>query len=526
MVLSTTGFGYGSEITIEQMRPGAPAWWLHRLVGQLLVDRPRMVLMDRYYRGNHPIPRMPRELESEYKRMLVQSRSNFMSVVVEAPAERLNVQGFRSRGAEDADDAAWEWWLDNGMDVDANLVITNALAMGRGYLAVEKDSDADEPRVQIIDPRMAMVEMDPSNRQRRAAGLRLWHDDWTGNVMADVWIDGDACYHFAAKAERVLRSTLWPQSWEPAFPIDDRIVRLTDLELREEPAATLGQWCTGWLALDFDTSSRGEVPLVPLVNRPSTLKRPDGESEIDDVYLTQDRINEMLFNRSLAAFTAAFQQKWATGIDIPTDETGKAIQPFKAAVDRLWADTSPDAAFGAFPATDLKNYIAAIEEDVQHIAVQTRTPRHYFLQQGQSPSGDAIKSAEAGLVAKVNEKQRIYGRSFAEVIRLRNVLGGNEGAKPVEVIWADPEFRTLAELSDAVIKQHQVGLLPIRSAREKLQYSPSEIDRMEQLDEQEALVRDTQAALEAPETRALPPGAPLVAEEEPAAEESAPPVRG
>lgn len=505
--------GDRSEIAFSEMQPGAPAWWLHRLVGKLLVDRPRMVLMDRYYRGNHPLPKMPRELESEYKRMLVQSRSNFMRIVVEAPAERLNVQGFRGRGADAVDDEAWDWWLDNGMDVDVNLVIVNALSMGRGYLVVENRPDDDEPRVQIEDPRMAMVEMDPSNRQRRAAGLRLWNDEWSGNVMADVWIGDDACYHFAAKAARVVRSGMWPQSWEPAFPIDDGFVRLTDLELREEPAATLAQWCTGWTALGYDQSSRGEVPIVPLVNRPSTLKVPDGESEIDDVYLTQDRINEMLFNRSLAAFTAAFQQKWATGIDIPQDEHGNAIQPFKAAVDRLWADTAPDAAFGAFPATDLKNYIAAIEEDVQHIAVQTRTPRHYFLQQGQSPSGDAIKSAEAGLVAKVNEKQRIYGRSFAEIIRLRNIYSGKASAKPVEVIWADPEFRTLAELSDAVIKQHQVGLLPVRSAREKLQYSPTEIDRMELLDDQEALVRETQAALEAP--AALPPGD--VQEEEAAA---------
>lgn len=508
----------GAPVPGDAMDIGGPAWWLHRLVGQLLLDRPRMLLMDRYYRGNHPIPKMPRELETEYKRMIVQSRSNFMGVVVEAPAERLNVQGFRPRGSSDPDDKSWNWWLDNGMDVDANLVITNALSMGRGYLLVEKRPDDDQARVQIEDPRMAMVEMDPSNRQRRAAGLRLWNDDWTGKVMADVWIDGDTCYHFAATADMVLRSTLWPQSWQPAFPIDDRDVRRTDLILREEPASTLDEWCSSWVALGYDTDRpRGDVPLVPIVNRPSTLKIPDGESEIDDVYLTQDRINEMLFNRSLAAFTAAFQQKWATGIDIPQDEQGNAVQPFKAAVDRLWADTSPEASFGAFPATDLKNYIAAIEEDVQHIAVQTRTPRHYFLQQGQSPSGDAIKSAEAGLVAKVLEKQRDYGRSFAEAIRLQKVYSGDDDPTPVEVIWADPEFRTLAELSDAVIKQVQVGLLPKRTAREKLQYSPSEIERMELLDAQEDLVRDTQAALEQPEEPEQPPEAPgePVAEEEP-----------
>jgi hypothetical protein len=496
----------GAPVPADAMDITGPAWWLHRLVGQLLLDRPRMLLMDRYYRGNHPIPKMPRELESEYRRMIIQSRSNFMGVVVQAPAERLNVQGFRPRGSSDPDDQSWDWWLDNGMDVDANLVITNALSMGRGYLLVEKRPDDDMARVQVEDPRMAMVEMDPSNRQRRAAGLRLWNDDWTGRIMADVWIDGDTCYHFAAKADLVLRSTLWPQSWQPAFPIDDRDVRRTDLVLREEPAATLDEWCSSWTALGYDTGNpRGDVPLVPLVNRPSTLKIPDGESELDDVYLTQDRINEMLFNRSLAAFTSAFQQKWATGIDIPLDETtGKPVQPFKAAVDRLWADTSPEAQFGAFPATDLKNYIAAIEEDVQHIAVQTRTPRHYFLQQGQSPSGDAIKSAEAGLVAKVLEKQRDYGRSFAEAIRLQKTLSGEADPTPVEVIWANPEFRTLAELSDAVIKQFLAGIIPRRVAREEIGHSPTAIERMELLDAQAELVRDTQAALEQPEESPVP----------------------
>lgn len=488
----------GAPVPDDAMKVGGPAWWLHRLTGQLLLDRPRMLLMDRYYRGNAPLPKVPRELESEYKRMLQQAQSNFMRLVVDAPAERLNVQGFRPRGDESPDDSAWSWWQDNGMDVDANQEITNALSMGRGFASLERHPSDETPRVQIEDPRMAMVEMDPTNRQRRRAGLRLWNDDWHGQLMADVWIDGDTCYHFAARADRVMRSTLWPDPWEPAFPIDDTQVRYTDLFLREEPASTLDDWCTSWVALDYDAPTHKEVPLVPLVNRPSTLKIPDGESEIDDVYLTQSRINEMVFNLMLAAWTAAYQQKWATGIDIPVDmETGKAVQTFKNMIDSIWADTSPEARFGAFPATDLKNYIAAIDNDIQHIAVQTRTPRHYFLQQGQAPSGDAIKSAEAGLVAKVMEKQKLYGRSFAEVIRLYQVLSGKT-SRPVEVIWADPEFRTLAELTDATIKQHAAGLIPRRTAQEKLGYSPSEIDLMDALFAQEALIADARGAVAPP----------------------------
>src|SRR5690606_17481142 len=330
------------------------------------------------------------------------------------------------------------------------------------YLSVWKFQNEDEPRAQIEDPRTTITERDPINRHKRAAGLRLWLDDWTGKVRADVWLP-DGCYRYIAKADQLHRSSLWPQPWQPAYPIDDVDVRRTDLLLRESDPADLVQWTRQWVELDVLPNPTREIPIVPIVNYPTVLKQPDGESELDDVYLTQDRINEMLFNRALAAWTTAYRQKWATGLEIPVDEDGNPVQPFEPAIDRLWVSEDERTRFGEFGATDLKPFIEAVEEDVQHIAVQTRTPRHYFVQQGQAPSGDAIKSAEAGLVAKVFEKQAYLGRGFAEAMRLAKVMAG-EPAPPLEVVWADPEFRTMGELTDAVIKQHQAGLIPQRVA--------------------------------------------------------------
>lgn len=472
----------------DVLQINTPAWWLHRLAGQLQMDTPRMVLMDRYYRGSHPLPYVPRKLKDEYRKMLARSRSNFMRIVVEAPAERLKVQGFRAAGGDSADTAAWDEWVANNLDVDANLGIVDALAMGRTYLSVWRFAGDDRARIQIEDPRTTIVEFDPIRRHRRVAGLRMWTDDWTGKVRADVWLQ-DGCYQFAADAVRP--SKTWPESWSAAYPIDDRDVAYTDLLLREEPLEPF-QWVQQWEEVGLVKNPSGEIPLIPLVNRPSVLKRPDGESELEDVYLTQDRINEMLFNRALAAWTTAYRQKWATGLEIPVDEDGNAVQPFEAAIDRLWVSEDERTRFGEFGATDLKPFIEAVEEDVQHIAVQTRTPRHYFVQQGQAPSGDAIKSAEAGLVAKVFEKQAYLGRGFAEAMRLAKVMAG-EPAPPLEVVWADPEFRTMGELTDAVIKQHQAGLIPQRVALERLGYSPTEIDRITRLRTQDQLVADAVA---------------------------------
>lgn len=491
---------------------GGPAWWLHRLTGCLARDQARMVLMDRYYRGEHPLPFVPRKLKAEFKTMLARSRSNFMRIVVDAPAERLRLQGFRQRGEEKADDDLWSWWIDNHMEIDSNIAICDALKMARAYVSVWRYDGDDDARVQVEDPRGTYVEYDQLNRHKRVAALRIWNDDWTDKVRADVWLD-DACYQYIGEKNSFRASQLWPPSWQPGYPIDDTEVRFVESVSREDTAPDLAQWCRQWNELDEPLKNPwGEIPIVALVNRESTTGHL-GESEIDDVYLSQDRINEMLFNRALAAWTSAYRQKWATGLEIPVDEEGNPVEQFQAAVDRFWSAEDPGAKFGSFDATELKQFIDAIEQDVKHIAVQTRTPRHYLVESGQTPSGDSIKSAESGLVAKVHDKEPYFGRSFAEVVRLRRVMQGDADPEPVEAIWADAEFRTLAELTDATIKQFTAGLIPRRVAQEQLGKSPTEIDRMDALFAQEGIVGEATAMTP-------PPG--FEVPEEPLEEEPAP----
>lgn len=492
----------------------SPNWWLHRLTGCLARDQARMVLMDRYYRGDHPLPFVPRKLKAEFKAMLRRSKSNFMRIVVDAPAERLRLQGFRARGAEKADEDIWSWWLDNHMNVDSNIAITDAIKMARSYVSVWRYDGDDDVTVQVEDPRGTYVEYDPLRRHRRISGLRVWNDDWTDKIRADVWLE-DACYQFLGDKNTFRASKLWPPAWQPGDLIDDAEVQYVDTVSREDPAPDLTQWCKQWTEMGVIRNPWGEIPLVPLVNRQSTTGHL-GESEIDDVYSTQDRINAGLFNRDLGAWTTAYRQKWATGLEIPVGEDGEPIEPFEAAVDRLWASEDPTTKFGSFEATNPTQFIEPIEQDVKHIAVQTRTPRHYLVESGQTPSGDSIKSAEGGLVAKVEDKQPYFGESFCEVVRVRNVMMGHADAPPVEAIWSDPEFRTLAELTDATIKQHASQLIPRRVAQEKLGFSPTEIDRMDALFAQETIVAEAVSMAGAPvESEPLDvPEAPL--EEEPA----------
>ena len=72
----------------------------------------------------------------------------------------------------------------------------------------------------------------------------------------------------------------------------------------------------------------GAVPFVPFENRP-TAATP-GESELRELVPIMQRIQELELAKLVAAHTAVFRQKWATGLEVPRDpETGKPVEPFK-----------------------------------------------------------------------------------------------------------------------------------------------------------------------------------------------------
>ena len=130
-------------------------------------------------------------------------------------------------------------------------------------------------------------------------------------------------------------------------------------------------------------------------------------------------------------------------------------------------------------ATDLAPYINSIEQQVSHIAVTTRTPKHYLLPTGQEPSGDAIKSAESGLVKKVQRKMRLFGEGLEDALRLARIIDGAADAPPdSEIVWDDAQIRTEAEITDAVIKRFAAGLITHEQALEDIGYSPQQIGKM------------------------------------------------
>jgi hypothetical protein len=441
---------------MQKPKPGEPLWWVDRLWTELVERRKYADVMRRYYSGDHPLPMIQEKARPGFQRLLKQARSNYVGLVVDATAERLQIDGFRLDTKQQVGDRElWRIWQANSMDADSDLQLTEAVKVGRSFALVAPNPDDEAtPLITAEDATQAIVAYESGSRRRRRAGLKTFVDDWTGDIWLTLFVDG-LIYKYRAPQPKV--GTTGGPKWQP------REVAGEDWPAR---------------------NPLGVVPLVEISNRPDLLG--EAHSEIEDVLDIQDRINKTLIDRMMAQEFSAFRQRWMTGYEVPTDDNGQPIEPFKAAVDRLWVIEDENVKVGEFQATDLRPYLDSIEADVQHMAARTRTPAQYLLGKLSNVNGETLKATESGLVAKVRQRQRPLGEGEEEVARLAlRAAGDTRDLSKLEVIWHNPEFRTEGELVDALVKMSTLGV-PREALWERWGASQTEIAQWRELADQQA----------------------------------------
>lgn len=419
-----------------------------------------MKLQD-YHDGKHRLAFTSQKFREAFGGMFSSFADNWCQLVVDAVEERLNVEGFRHGEDPKADMDAWQIWQRNSLDADSQLAHSEALIKGDAYAIVWGNSDG-KPKVSIESPRDVVICYAPGNRKVRLSALKTWRE---GNEYYATLFTPDFIYKFEKEAGG---------EWGPC---DDDM----------EP----------WPMVN----PLGIVPVVQISNRAS-LTSSYGVSEFVNIIPQQDAVNKLLADMMVASEYIAYPQRYVTGLEIPIDDvTGRPVAPFNISMDKLLVAEDPAAKFGSLAAGDLSNYVTGIETLVQHIASQTRTPPHYFFLGGNFPSGDAIKSAETGLVAKAKRKMRFFGESWEEVMRLCfKVLGDPRGdISTSETIWADPEYRSESELADALTKRASIGV-PRQQLWEDAGYSQTQISRFKAMEAGDLLSQ----ALRAPMLQATP----------------------
>jgi len=441
---------------VPDAQPLSPDWWVSRLYARLAARREEIEFFDAYYRGDHPLPWLAPQARQEFRRILQMTRSNYMGLVVDAMVERLQIEGFRlGANEEQADAETMRIWQANNLDSDSDQALLEAAICGQSYMLIAPNpDDASTPLMWVEHPLQAIVEFEPgTNRRKRAASLKVWDDDWTGEIHATLQLPG---YIAKYRAPRPVGGTETRPVWA------EREVR------GEQPN---GQ----------RRNPLGVVSMVELPNNPRMLS--GGVSELADVTDVQDRINKTVADRLVTQDYGAFPQKWMSGWP-EEDAQGNPLPPIDIGRNRVVTTEVAETRFGQWDAAPLDPYSNAKREDVKDIASRTRTPATYLLGEMNNVNGDTLKASQSGLVSKVRQRQRTYAEGVEEAVRIARRAAGlpDAGGAGLETIWRNPEFRTEGELTDAVVKKLQSGISTLRQAREDVGYSASQIARMEEQD--------------------------------------------
>ncbi|MEU5429038.1 phage portal protein [Streptomyces olivoreticuli] len=409
-----------------------------------------------YYEGEHPLLFASPEFASQTGGLFDDFSDNWCATVPDATVERLRPLGFRLEDGT-LDQAASRAWRRSECDVEVGLALLESLITGRSYALVWKP-DGVNTEITFEHASTAVVEYVPGRRRLRAAGLKVWRD------------------------------------WDTEFAT---LFTPTTVYRWQRPARGGGQWTDRTAGLSRGEPSHlpnplGAVPLVELPNRSRLSAAP--RSELRTVVPLQNAVNTLWAHLMTASDQRALPARVVLGMDRPVreivDETGEVVGEEDLPLDRfrsdrlLWLERE-GASIAEFSAADPAGYLDVINQAVEHIAAQTRTPGTYLNGKLVNVSAETLVASEAGLVAKVVERQRHFGAALREVMRLEALAAGEasraESLALGSVVWRDPQFRSDAQYSDALVKLKAVGV-PDEALWERIPgVTPDEIERWKKM---------------------------------------------
>jgi len=396
-----------------------------------------------YYYGRHRLAFATNKFRSAFGSLLKAFADNLCPIVVDTVADRLQVSGFTTEDANPAvAQAATDIWRANRMDRRSGEVHTEALRAGDAYVIVWPDA-AGLPRLYPQAAHQCTVYYDAEAPGLIVKAAKLWRDE----------------------RQKIWRLTLYyPERIEKyATRPADGSAALSGAELPSaagafQPHAVPGE---AWPL----PNPYGRVPVCHFANNAPT--NAFGRSELADVIPLQDGLNKSQADMLVAMEFVALPQRWVTGLEVDIDEaTGLPKAPFVPGVDRVWAVGAPDARFGQFEGANLEQFVRVQEAFRVEIARISRTPLHHLMPSVAAfPSGEAMKTAEQPLLAKVKDRQVAWGNVWEDALSLALTMAGQAGPR-LACNWQDPSPRNEQAFIELLLLKKQIGVSDEQLLRE------------------------------------------------------------
>ena len=398
-----------------------------------------------YYNGQHRLALMTQRFRTTFGHQFRAFADNLCTVVVDAVADKLAIVAWSAGEDGDALEPANAAWKAQRLAAAHDVIVQEQLALGDAYLTVWETPEG-QPAWWPGSAETCAVRYDPNRPRVRELGAKVWCDGKRWRLTL----------YYPDRTERYATRNLNPNG----IPSDPR-----DFQPWQDeggPAVVENPY--------------GVVPLFHFANRAGIGQL--GHAEHDQAIPLQDALNKSVLDGLVGAEYHSLPQRWATGLELPTDpSTGEPKSPKSGPGTLLTVDV-PEARFGEFGAANLEQLVGISESYRLEIARVTGTPAHRVqLSTGAWPSGEALRVANAPLNAKVEDRQQHGSPEWASAMDLTLRIGltpADGGAWP---IWKPAQDIDPAEAVAIAESKRRVGVSQRQTLRE-LGYSEDEIDLM------------------------------------------------
>jgi hypothetical protein len=342
----------------------------------------------------------PDNADTEYLDLLRKARSPWLRFVRDCIAQGLIIDGYSH------DDTWRNGWQANGMDGRQSSLNREVIGLGYGYLLSLPSEDSG-------------VVMRPLSAHQTYA------------VKADPWDD---------TPEYVLHKQ------------DDKRWQFFDDEARYIITGTPSKI----EKLEVVEYEHGFTPVSIIANEFAMTGFP--ASSIEPAIPVYKRIVDATFTLQMVQRYGAFPQHNMAGGKIATDENGNALM--RPSVDSLLYSDDPLTKFGSFPSADIKQVADAVDTHIKHLSAVCQVPPHYLLGAIVNMSAEGIAAAESGYFRNIDDHKVVMGEGYELGLRsAAAILGYEDAAQDTssQVHWQDTSTRSLAQISDSVVKLQTVG---------------------------------------------------------------------
>jgi hypothetical protein len=354
-------------------------------------------------------------------------RFNFARTVVESVLNRLEINNITAN-TQSANEKIASIWKMNDMQIDADEIHRRALAYGDCYSIVWTNVEG-QVTIDYNSPLTTVMVYDDENPRIKKFAAKLWQTEDPNDYK-----------------KKIARLNMY-------YP--DRIEKF-EMSGEVENVISAG----GFVLIDTVENPWDYVPVFHF----RTTKQY-GRPEHQDAYGPQDAINKLVITHMNTVDYQGAPQRYALSgngnsaefEDFDDAEVSDNLGALKNGPGELWY-LKGVSRVGEFAPADHKVFTEPVTQFVRSMASITNTPLHYFEKTGSVPSGEGLRTAEAPLLKKVEDRQITFGSTWADMFRFILQIENEDAEPDIVVDWKAVESMDSLDAWEVAVKKRVVGV--------------------------------------------------------------------